>query len=304
MSKSETRASCVTFSFDNTAAYAAVFEPEVQAWLQSDLLEKYPDGQVYLATNLSNARSVIKQLLIPRYKAIFVIGSDASFERFINTYRELSPNPAACVPIGFVPLKMSQFSGDFGLSIPASRMNSLDEMSFSTTNMCLPELNSHLALRIHAGRRLSLLSYIPQSIGKRFMHTPLTKPLSGMTLATCLNESTYACELYGQNFLGHALAKDQIIFNKRILTLTVRPTRLEPPSADGSCRYFILDVESLSTSPRFLPTLSPTTDAYLCQRIKLEFSPSLQLDTPSSSLEASSVTITLSNRSIACLVPR
>ena len=304
MAKSDNRVQNVTFSFDNIAVYADVFEPEVQARLQNGLLDKYPDGQIYLATNVSNARNVIKQLIIPRYKAIFIIGNDASFERFINTYRELSPNPATCVPLGFVPLKMSRFAGDFGLGIPASRMDSLNEMAFSTTCVCLPEINSHLALRINAGRRLSLLSYIPQSISKYFMHTPLTKPLTGMTLVSCLNESTYACELYGQNFLGHALAKDQIIFNKRILTLTIRPTKLEPPSPDASCRYFVLDVESLTASHKLLPMLSSSTDSYLCQRIKLDFSPQLQLDTPATSVMASAVTVTLSNRSIACLVPR
>ncbi len=305
MAKPQSLNSDVKFSFDNVAVYADSFEPITKEWLKRGLLDKFPDGQVYLSTTTSNARNVVKQLLIPHYSAIFVIGNDAVFERFINLYRELSPNPAKSVPLGFVPLESSSFAAEFGLSITAERMKSLDEMVFSCADICLPEVNSHLALQIRAGQRRNILRYVPQVISKHFMHTPLTKPLSGTTHTTCVNESTFACAINKMDMLGRALAKDQIVFNKRILTFSVVPTRLEPPaSKEPSGRWFVFRVESLGAPHSLIPSLVPYVETYLCQRIQLEFEPQIELETCADAFKSADATITLSNRAVCCLVPR
>ncbi len=305
MPKNDAKDAYLHFKRDDIALYADIFEPEIQLWLQSGALEPLPPAQIYLAACASEARNVVKQLLIPKYRAIFVVGNDATFERFVNVYRELSPNPTKSVYLGFIPVGRSTFAHHFGLTISAYRLEKLYTMAFSPVSICIPEISSRLALKINVGHQLSSWAYLPHAFRKQLMHTPLSQALPGMCSVSCINESPQACVITRDGMITRTLSKDQVIFTKRVLTLTITPSIRELPSSQEShVRFYELAIQSLAPVHPFLPALKPSSETFLCQRVRLDFPQQAELVTCTSTTSCQSATITLSNRAFNCLAPR
>ena len=302
MSKSENRNQNIQLKMSEVAFYADISDPRIQRWLQRGILETLPRDQIYLSTCAGENRNVMRNLLSSRAKAIFVIGNDACFEHFFNLYRELNPNPSRAHYLGFVPPVQSQFASRFGLGLSASKLPQLESMSFLVCMLSLPELHSQLALHIGVGHLLSSFRYIPQFLSRQLLHTPLARPLPGLYAMTCLNEAPDAYAISPQNTILRTLSKDQILFSQRVLTMRILPSLLTPPGLPETCsHYFELRVRTFVG--RYFFPIRYQTEAFLCQRVKLEFAQPAMLHTCSGASEVSSLSITLSGRMYPCLVP-
>ena len=105
------------------------------------------------------------------------------------------------------------------------------------------------------------------------------------------------------DMLGRSLNKDQILFNKRILTLRIEPTECTTFS-ESAQHYFELGIQSLQPKHGYFLSLLPKTENFICQRIRLDFPQPYNISTCSNLYHSGTATVTLSNRSFSCLVPR
>ena len=304
MSKPENKKPWLQFKQTELAFYADTSGHGIQNWLYRGIFEVLPSDQIYLSTGPSDNRNVVRNLLSSRARAIIMIGDDACFERFINLYREMNPNPSRTHYLGFVPLGQSHFATRFGLSLSAAKLSRIESMRFASCMLSFPEFHSQLALQLGVGRLLSSIRYVPTSLRRQLMHTPLARPLPGMYAMTCVNEAPEAYATSHEGMILHTLYQDQILFNQRVMTMRIDPSRLSLPGRpETQSHFFELRVRTLATSGQFIFPIRHQTESYLCQRVKLEFAQPVTLHTCSSRQETSSVSVTLCGRTYRCLIP-
>lgn len=304
MSKSENKPPSLSLHPSDIAFYADISEPHARRRFSCGILESLPKGQVYLSTTPAERRQIVRELLASQAHAIFILGNDSGIEQFLNLYRDLNPNPSRTHLFGFVPVGQSHFASRFCLGLSVSRLSQIASMHFSVCRLCFPEIHSHLALHIGVGHLLSSVRYIPQSLSRQLMHTPLARQLPGMYAMTCLNEAPDACVLSPHGTILRHLSKDQILFNQHILTMRIDPSLLAPPGMpETRSHFFELRVRTLVSPGRWMLPIRHQTESFLCQRVKLEFAHPAMLHTCSSASEVSTLSITLSGRTYPCLMP-
>jgi len=297
------------FNLDDVGFYADIYEPSVQAWVGLGALDNLPHDHLYLSACDSESRNVVKKLLAAGYEAIFVCGSDASFERFINHLRILAPNPAKATPIGFIPVTRSDFANQFRISLPQGKLTQLTQLTFSTQTLNFPEIEGALALYIHSIRmpgESSFLRHLPPSVRDFLLRVPLSQTIPKTQTIVCINEAPTAYTIQQEGSFLHPLPKDQVIFRHRLLSFRATPFAFaisNTAMTNSHARQFFR-VQGIAFPSLSQVLLRSPTD-FLCQRIRLEFTPQGSLKTASTQTQPqSSLSIALSSRPFACLIPQ
>ncbi|MCL2326523.1 MAG: hypothetical protein FWC40_08535 [Proteobacteria bacterium] len=296
------------FKLDDVGFYADIHEPTVQAWVNLGALDSLPHDHLYLSACECESRNVVKKLLAANHDAIFVCGSDASLERFINHLRVLAPNPAKTTPIGFIPVARSDFAKRFRITLPHGK---LTQLTFSTQTLNFPEIEGTLAVYIHSARmpgEPSFLRHMPPSVRDFLSRSPFSQIIPKTQTILCTNEAPTAYTIQQNGTFLHSLQKEQVIFHHRLLSFRATPFAFATPNtamASSQVRQFFR-VQGI-TFPSLSQALlrAPLQTDFLCQRIRLEFTPPGCLKTASTNTQIqSTLSIALSSRPFTCLIPR
>lgn len=307
----------VSFGRGQFAIYADIYAPAVQQWMAQGGFEKLDHDHLYLTADASEAKNVIKRMLTRGYKALVLCGDDAAFERFINHYRSLVPNPAQQLPFGIVALGESKFSKQYQIDIPNNRLALIEYFSFSQSVLRLLEIDSNLALYanfgLHSGFS-SPTSLLPQSLRSSLQSSPLSGIIPRIHKVLCVNDAPRAYQIQApnsisvNNILHERHDKEAVLFEQRLLSVSAYPimdASKQDPRAETMNPFFRLDCHALPSLRLAFPPLQSDVSSYLCQRIRLSFAPEASMHTAAlDTVPKANISISLSSRDFYFLMPR
>lgn len=307
----------VSFGRGQFAVYADIYAPAVQQWMTQGAFEKLDHDHLYLTADASEAKNVIKRMLTRGYKALILCGDDAAFERFINHYRSLVPNPAHQLPFGIVAIGESQFAKKYQIDIPNNRLALIERFSFSKSVLRLLEIDSSLALYAHFGLRSGFsnpANLLPQSLRSPLQRSPFSRPIPRIHKVLCVNDAPRAYQIQApnsisvNNVLHERHDKEEVLFEQRLLSVSAYPI-MEATKQDIKSEtrnpFFRLDCRALPSLRLALLPLQSDMSSYLCQRIRLSFTPEVSMQTAAiDTPPKANVSISLSSREFYFLMPR
>lgn len=263
---------------------------------------------VYVAWQAAEFRDCLKRILADAHKNIVLCGSEESLGLLLNTFRELVPNPSRRIPIALVMLGQStRFVQKYGLEIAHEHLGRLGTMRFVLRRMKFLELDGVLAPYVRAGidwRALTNLEKLKLSFKASQFGSLIPQNLATSYASLCINESPQAYRVERRLLLS-AIEQEQVLFSGHVFSVFAAPVLLES-SAQGRGQEDMFEL-TCNMRPSLQWGYKPLrieSQHFLCQRVRMEFSPEIPVHMPGFDSTASrQVLLTLSQRDFSFLAP-
>ncbi|MGI5830023.1 MAG: hypothetical protein ACOX8U_07665 [Bradymonadia bacterium] len=249
------------------------------------LFEAFVAKHVYVVGR-ADFKDGLKRIVSEKYKNLVLCGCDDSLGLLINTLRELQPNPSRRLNILLVPLTHStRFVKKYGLGVQRNFLGMLEQLRYEVKVMKFLEIEGTLAPYIRAGvhwRALSNLDKIKLSFNASRLGTLFAQSWPSSYASLCINEAPRAFRTK-KHFILESIEQEQVLLSAQVFSLMASPATVQAETKQRGATpsdMFQLHFNMRPSLQFSLHALKIPSEEFLCQRVRIEFSPHIPIHVP------------------------